>query len=76
MLAWILEAAGHRVEDMLGHALAKDGGCTPANLGWLLSQFPVSETERLPEGLTSEQLTRFRDDLIVRLRRAALPSTK
>lgn len=30
----LLEQAGYRVEDALGPALRKDGGCTPATLAW------------------------------------------
>lgn len=34
----LLERAGHSVEAALPAALAKDGGCTPATLAWLLSE--------------------------------------
>ena len=70
-----LEEAGFRVEDALEHPLAKDGGCTPANLAWLLSQISVPAEAELPGGIRGEDLTRFVDKLVVRLRAAALPAS-
>ncbi|HEX3762246.1 MAG TPA: hypothetical protein VHW23_26275 [Kofleriaceae bacterium] len=37
----LLERAGHSVEAALAAALAKDGGCTPATLAWLLSEVKI-----------------------------------
>lgn len=68
-----LERAGYRVEDALAHALAKDGGCTPANLAWLLSEIRIPSDARLPGGVAGRDLSDFVADLVVRLRRAALP---
>lgn len=68
-----LERAGYRVEDALPAAMAKDGGCTPATLAWLLSQIEIPEGLRLPAGLTPDELRASIQDMIVRLRRAALP---
>jgi predicted nucleotidyltransferase component of viral defense system len=68
-----LERAGYRVEDALAHALAKDGGCTPANLAWLLSEIRIPSDARLPGGVAGRELSDFVADLVVRLRRAALP---
>jgi len=68
-----LERAGYRVEDALPAALAKDGGCTPATLAWLLSEVRIPDGIDLPGGVRPEELRAFVDGLVVRLRRAALP---
>ena len=65
--------AGFRVEDALPSALAKDGGCTPATLAWLLSQVDMPDGLQLPGGVSPSELRTFIADLIKRLRRAALP---
>ncbi len=69
-----LERAGYRVEDSLAAALAKDGGCTPATLAWLLSEITIPDGLQLPAELTAAELRDFIVDLIGRLRRAALPA--
>jgi hypothetical protein len=68
-----LEKAGHRIESALGAALAKDGGCTPASLAWLLSQIDIPDGVKLPADTRPEELRVFIQDLIKRLRRAAAP---
>lgn len=69
-----LERAGHRIEDAVPAALAKDGGCTPATLAWLLSEVEIPDGLQLPAGVSAAELRRFVAELIVRLRRLALPS--
>lgn len=71
---FFLEEAGFSVEEAMEAATAKDGGCTPANLAWLLSGFPLPPPERLPEGISRDQLGAWRDRLVIRLRRQALPA--
>ena len=44
---YALEKAGFRIEDALPLAQQKDGGLTPLQLGWVLSQIDLS---RLPDG--------------------------
>lgn len=68
-----LERAGYPVESALDAALAKDGGCTPAALAWLLSQIEIPDGLQLPGSVTPAELRAFVTDLVVRLRRAALP---
>ncbi len=68
-----LERAGLRVEDALAGAVAKDGGCTPATLAWLLSEVVIADSVVLPAGVVPADLRAFVADLIVRFRRAALP---
>jgi predicted nucleotidyltransferase component of viral defense system len=70
---YCLERAGYRVEDALAAALDKDGGCTPANLAWLLSQFRIPNDASLPGGIDAATLTTYVRDLVARLRRVALP---
>jgi hypothetical protein len=68
-----LERSGLRVEDALAAALAKDGGCTPATLAWLLSEVVIPEDLELPRGITAAELRAYVSDLVVRLRKLALP---
>jgi hypothetical protein len=71
---WALERHGLRVEDALPAALEKDGGCTPANLAWLLSQVQIGQDAKLPADVSVEELRGFLVNLIERLRRYAHPS--
>ena len=68
-----LEETGLRVEDALDAALAKDGGCTPASLAWVLSQIRLSASSRLPGGVDPGALEHWLEGLVKRLRGAALP---
>lgn len=68
-----LERAGFRVEDALDAALRKDGGCTAATLAWLLSQVEVPDGVQLPAGVETAELLAYIEELVRRLRRAALP---
>jgi predicted nucleotidyltransferase component of viral defense system len=68
-----LERAGFRVEAALDAALAKDGGCTPATLAWLLSEMEIPDGIALPAGVTPAELRAYVGDLVRRLRRAAAP---
>lgn len=71
----LLERSGLRVEDALQAALEKDGGCTPATLAWILSEVSIPDGIRLPAGVKPEELRAWLDALVIRLRRAALPTT-
>jgi hypothetical protein len=68
-----LERAGHRVEDALSGALAKDGGCTPATIAWLLSEIEIPDGARFPANISVEELRAFVKDLVARLLRVAAP---
>ncbi|HEY6459428.1 MAG TPA: hypothetical protein VIY73_04730, partial [Polyangiaceae bacterium] len=70
---YFLERAGHSVESALPAALAKDGGCTPANVAWLLSQIAIPDGLEVPPPLTVDVLRAYVADLVKRLRRAAMP---
>ncbi len=68
-----LELAGHRVEDALAAAAAKDSGLTPAQLGWVLSQLELGDDLIPPGGVSAEELRRYLSELIARLARQAFP---
>ncbi len=69
----LLERAGHKIESALPAAIAKDGGCTPATLAWVISEIRIGDAANLPGGVSPTELRSFLADLIPRLRRAALP---
>lgn len=71
---YCLERSGLRVENALAAAEQKDGGCTPANLAWLLDDFPRPRQGQLPATVSADDLRQWRQELVVRLRRQALPS--
>lgn len=68
-----LERRGLRAEDFLADALAKDGGCTPATLAWLLSGWNIHDTIKLPAGFRVEELIAFKADLTARMETASFP---
>ena len=69
-----LEAAGYRVEDHIEPATRKDGGLTPGQLAWVLSQIVIGEDARLPEGVSVEELRQYLHDLGSRLSEMAFPT--
>lgn len=70
---FVLEQRGVRVESLLEGALAKDGGCTPATLAWLLSEIRIPDGIRLPGEVSPAELREWISVLVPRLRRAAAP---
>jgi len=68
-----LERAGYRVEDALGPASTKDGGLTPAQLAWVLSQIEIGADASPPGGVTASELRDFLKSLVTRLTRIAYP---
>ncbi len=71
---YFLAASGLSIVRALPAAEAKDGGCTPANLAWLLSEVDIPDGITLPAQLSAATLRAFVADLIVTLRRLALPA--
>ncbi len=69
-----LERAGYALEPALAGACAKDGGCTPAQLAYVLSEVDVPDGVTLPGGVAPRELRLYLADLVKRLRAAALPS--
>jgi hypothetical protein len=70
---FLLEKAGYRIESALEAALAKDGGCSPGALAWVISEIQIPDGALLPAGVSPADLRAFLEGLIRRLRRAALP---
>lgn len=71
-----LEKAGHRAEDALPLAMRKDGGLTPAQLAWVLSQITIGDDAGIPGSLSVVELRSFVADLIARLARLAFPGIR
>jgi nucleotidyltransferase AbiEii toxin of type IV toxin-antitoxin system len=69
----LLERAGYSIEAALPAALAKDGGCTPATLAWLLSEVTIPDGIELPAGVPPTELRTYLADLIRRLLVLAAP---
>jgi len=68
-----LEEAGFRVEEALPGASRKNGGLTPAQLAWVLSQIRLGEEALLPGGGSASELKKYLADLIARVSRLAFP---
>jgi hypothetical protein len=68
-----LEQAGYRIEDAIPAARAKDGGLTPAQLAWVLSQIEIDDNRPLPASVTPAELRRYITELVQRLTRLAFP---
>ncbi|NJL29081.1 MAG: nucleotidyl transferase AbiEii/AbiGii toxin family protein [Thermoanaerobaculia bacterium] len=68
-----LEAAGYSVEDHLPLAAQKDGGLTPGQLAWVLSQIQIGDDARIPGEVSAAQLREYLADLESRLTKMAFP---
>lgn len=68
-----LERAGLRIEDVLPDAMQKDGGLTPAQLAWVLSELRIGDDARIPGNLSAAELRAGLESLIHRLTRLAAP---
>lgn len=69
-----LERAGYSLDHALAAALAKDGGCTPATLAWLLSEVTIPDGIALPAGVTPAELRAYVSGLSARLLTLAVPA--
>ncbi len=68
-----LEMAGFSVEEHLPLAQRKDGGLTPAQLAWVLSQIEIGEDAALPGDVNATELREYLEDLKSRLAGQAFP---
>jgi hypothetical protein len=68
-----LELAGFSVEEHLPLAQRKDGGLTPAQLAWVLSQIEIGEGATVPGEVTATDLREYLEDLKNRLAGQAFP---
>lgn len=69
-----LLASGLTLEDVLRDAQHKHAGADPATLAWILGTWTLAPTAPLPEQATAAELEAFREELVRRLARLALPS--
>jgi hypothetical protein len=68
-----LEGLGLSLAEALAAGQRKDGGLTPAQLAWVLSQITIGDTATLPGGLPPAELREYLRALIDRLVRLAHP---
>ena len=68
-----IERAGHKVESAVDLAARKDGGLTPGQLAWVLSEIELSDDADIPGGVSPAELRAFLSDLQNRLTRLAYP---
>lgn len=68
-----LERAGLHIEEVLPDAMQKDGGLTPAQLAWVLSELRIGDDARIPGSLSAAELRAALESLIHRLTRLAAP---
>lgn len=62
-----------RALEGLGLSLTEDGGLTPAQLAWVLSQITIGEDTDLPGAVGPAELRKYLDGLVDRLARLAHP---
>jgi predicted nucleotidyltransferase component of viral defense system len=68
-----LEESGLSLQRALEVAQMKDGGLTPAQLAWVLSQISIGDEARVPGGRAGADLRRYLGELIDRLVALARP---
>jgi hypothetical protein len=68
-----LEGLGLPLEQGLAAGQRKDGGLTPAQLAWVLSQIAIGDEATIPAGVTPGELRDYLRGLIDRLARLAHP---
>lgn len=68
-----LEGLGLSLEQALAAGRRKDGGLTPAQLAWVLSQITIGDEAAIPAGVTPKELRDYLRGLIDRLARLAHP---
>jgi nucleotidyltransferase AbiEii toxin of type IV toxin-antitoxin system len=68
-----LERAGYPIERYLESASRKDGGLTPGQLAWALTEFRIGEGSIPHCGIVAPDLREYLGDLQSRLARIAMP---
>lgn len=68
-----LEKAGYAIEEHMASAQQKDGGLTPGQLAWVLSQIEIGEEAVVPGDVTADELRQYLNDLKSRLTKLAFP---
>jgi len=69
---WALEKHGFSIEKGLEQSSLKDGGMTPGQLAWVLSQIEIGE-DADPPGVSATELRQYLADLLSRLAGTAFP---
>ena len=69
-----LDRSGVRVEDAMAVGLTKDGGLTPAQLSWVLSEISLGDDARIPGGYSPAEIRAFLVELRARLGRMSWPT--
>ncbi len=69
-----LEKAGFPIERHFEAAAQKDGGLTPGQLAWVLSEVRIGDDAQPPGGVSASELRDYLRDLRERLARMALPA--
>ena len=69
-----LERAGYAVETYLQPRFRKDGGLTPGQLGWVLSQIEIGDDAVLPGEVAPEEMRSYLRELGARLAQLSYPS--
>jgi hypothetical protein len=70
-----LERAGYSIAEHLALAARKDGGLTPGQLAWVLSEIEIGEDARIPGELSAQELREYLQGLQDRLGSMAFPET-
>ncbi len=68
-----LEGLGLSLPEALAAGQRKDGGLTPAQLAWVLSQITIGDDAKPPGGVAPAELRDYLRDLVDRLARLAHP---
>jgi hypothetical protein len=68
-----LEALGLDLDAALASASLKDGGLTPGQLAWVLSEVTIGDDARIPGNVSVPELRAYLADLVSRLSRRAYP---
>jgi hypothetical protein len=69
-----LEQKGFSIEQAFPLAMQKDGGLTPGQLAWVLSEVRIGEDASPPGGVSVGELREYLDNLRHRLAKLAFPS--
>ena len=70
-----LEGLGLDLDAALAGASLKDGGLTPGQLAWVLSEITIGDDARVPGNVGVPELRAYLADLIARLSKRAFPKT-
>lgn len=68
-----LEQAGYRADTFVEMAQRKDGGLTPGQLAWVLSEVEIGDDAQIPGGVSAEELRTYVEQLQRRLAARAYP---